>query len=362
LLARHPWVQRLWRAVPVSVVIPDDASEDERTKLLERRQFEKDRARYLAHRYREDWWQAIKDHHKRRDNERRAALVEEALKAGALVVPDEDTLTDEEISRAIREMGEIMFPPAPPPPRPAFLGSGAPDVSVLELARLSDADALLLLVPPKWVTFDPTDGSPITGVDERYDDLPVTDICWWDAQMFALWAAQKTGINTLRLPNWGEWTRAFNGSQPRRDPDDFNVKGLDGRSWPWGNDVDLHGCNNLNHVLNKDVAKLRDVRKTYSWHGGRSIDGLLSMAGNAAEWTNNTGWGLNVDEDGNLSVVELALKDDDSERAFVCGGSYRDGLDDCRLSESSGSGRRTLYKTIRDAAVGFRLVTPQGDF
>jgi len=75
LLSEHLWVLRLWRGKALPVVIPADASPERRAALLDRRAFEKRRAHYLAVRYRQAWWEAVLDHHRLRDADRRAALL-----------------------------------------------------------------------------------------------------------------------------------------------------------------------------------------------------------------------------------------------------------------------------------------------
>ncbi|MDF1701763.1 MAG: SUMF1/EgtB/PvdO family nonheme iron enzyme, partial [Planctomycetota bacterium] len=220
---------------------------------------------------------------------------------------------------------------------------------------MNETQALLLLVPPGWVRID-AGGAIRWSIDESEDDLPVTDVCYWDAQLFLVWARKATGINRLRLPTWGEWTRAASGGHATREPDDFNPKRLEGYPWPWGHKVDPQGCNNRNHIENRKHGKrLRNVQESYSWHGGLSVEGLMSMAGNAAEWTDNIARNYRADEEGALYVAWNKDEEARTERAFVCGGSYMDGLDDCRVDS-----RVALFKTERRTWVGFRLVTQSG--
>lgn len=297
ILVRHAWVKELWWPEPGSDPDPDV------------QRYRVEQARHVAWRYREEWWSRVAQHHQEKHG-----LAE-------------------------------------PPPRPAWLGPVTHEDSTEAFQRLTAAEAIRLLIPPHWIRLDP-DGIPHWADDELDENLPVTDICWYDAHMFVIWAQRETGINTLRLPTWGEWTRAFHGGRAAREPDDFNERREPGRDWPWGNTVDPHGCNNLTFVDNEDEPVLRDVREAYSWHGGRTVEGLMNMAGNAAEWTDNIATRYQANQEGRLYVVWDRDDESAAERAFACGGSFLDGLDDCKVSA-----RRALFKTARQIGLGFRLVT-----
>lgn len=350
LLARHPWVRTLWWGQAGAPVVPDPDPE--------RRRAQEENARYLAYRarrYRDGWWNAIVQHHRDRDAARREQLTADAFESGELVLDAPDDLAPEERDRRRRELGDAKFPPAPIPSRPAWLGPAGEEPNAENLATMNETQALLLLAPPGWVRLD-AGGAIRWSIDESEDDLPVTDVCYWDAQLFLAWARKATGINRLRLPTWGEWTRAASGGNATREPDDFNPQRLEGYPWPWGHKVDPQGCNNRNHIENRKHGKrLRNVQESYSWHGGLSVEGLMSMAGNAAEWTDNIARNYRADEEGALYVAWNKDEEARTERAFVCGGSYMDGLDDCRVDS-----RVALFKTERRTWVGFRLVTQSG--
>jgi formylglycine-generating enzyme required for sulfatase activity len=238
---------------------------------------------------------------------------------------------------------EEAEPPVQVRERPAWLeGDG-----------LTDAQAVLLLVPPSWVRLD-ADGGLTWEMPPGTEDLPVTEICWWDAHMFVVWARDLLGIGTLELPNGAQWMRAFHGDHPRRPPDDFNETGEAGWRWPWGNTADVTGCNNLNFPLNQETPVLRDVRRRYAWHEGRTVDGVLNMAGNAAEWVDN--WEAHrggAGGDGPYLPHTLETHPDGRPilSAYTAGGSFLSGIEDCGLPLNA-----TLNKCAREVQVGFRLV------
>jgi len=230
---------------------------------------------------------------------------------------------------------------APELVKPAF-------ITTHDLARITPAQALKLLYPASWVRID--EGGAIYWVLEPgTEDLPVTDISWWDAQIFVAWASQRLGLMGLRLPNWAEWVRAYHGNHPAKPPDDFDDAGDPGWRWPWGNVLDPHGCNNLNHSWNDPLPTLRDVRRLYGWHDGDTADGVLSMAGNAAEWTRS--W-AGREQPATGDYVALNWSDEGTTPfAFAMGGSYLKGINDCSVDA-----RMSLRKTERRIDVGFRLV------
>jgi serine/threonine-protein kinase len=96
-------------------------------------------------------------------------------------------------------------------------------------------------------------------------ELPVMEVSWFDAQAYAEWLAQKTGL-PYRLPTDTEWEKA--------------LRGADGRLYPMGNHID------------PAFAKLRASRPEASQPeivGAFPLDespyGVRDMAGGVAEWT-----------------------------------------------------------------------------
>jgi formylglycine-generating enzyme required for sulfatase activity len=93
-----------------------------------------------------------------------------------------------------------------------------------------------------------------------YADYPVLAVGSGDAEIFCAWEGK-------RLLTEAEWERAARGAD-------------DTRKFPWG-DIQPK-CS----LLNSDYC-LDDTTRVGSYPSGASPDGVLDMAGNVAEWTND---------------------------------------------------------------------------
>ncbi len=326
LLLRDPWVEGYWRP--------------------------KERYEWAVN-YRTDWWGAVVERMRRRF-------------VLAYTPPQEPDNPDEREESPPDPDGDLVDPdgnPVDPDAGPDpdavvdptnieidFPVWPTPDfVKAEDFGAMSNADAVKLLYPADWVRMDES-GALYWVLEAGTEDLPVTDISWWDAQLFVVWARQRLGIGSLRIPNYAEWVRAYHGNHPKKPADDFDPIGDAGWPWPWGDDIDAHGCNNEGHSWNTPTPEIRSVRRRYGWHDGTTVDGALSMAGNAAEWTR--GWVASAREGGSdYYVLKDWAEESKASHASACGGSYLDGLDDCSVD-----GRVLLRKTERRIEVGFRLV------
>jgi formylglycine-generating enzyme required for sulfatase activity len=246
----------------------------------------------------------------------------------------------------------------PIPPRPPWLSPTT--------TKLADRHGVLLLIPPDWVRVDEA-GNVSWSLEEGTEDLPVTGVSWWDAKAFIRWFARAQGISNLSLPNRGEWMRAFHGGSAHKPPDDFDRDGQTGYQWPWGNEPDHDGCNNISWWSGGDDDKPprpHNVRRTYGIHEGRTKEGLLNMAGNAAEWTDN--YEPRYPPSSSPEKIEGQLyamtwdKDEEGKPlalAAACGGSYLSGLDECMVDSFV-----VLDKRARRIDVGFRLILHSTQF
>jgi len=91
--------------------------------------------------------------------------------------------------------------------------------------------------------------------DPDFFNQPVTDIFWENAHAYCHWADR-------RLPTEAEWEKA--------------ARGVDGRTYPWGEHVD---CTKANFFSCFD-----SFSRVGSYEEGRSPYGAYDMAGNAMEW------------------------------------------------------------------------------
>ncbi|MCL4260010.1 MAG: formylglycine-generating enzyme family protein [Anaerolineales bacterium] len=95
--------------------------------------------------------------------------------------------------------------------------------------------------------------------DPTFKDYPVVYVTWGQAKAYCEWAQR-------RLPTEAEWERA--------------ARGDDMRTFPWGEDKADWRFANFNMLVT-------DTSRVGSYALGASPFGVLDMAGNVAEWTND---------------------------------------------------------------------------
>ncbi len=92
---------------------------------------------------------------------------------------------------------------------------------------------------------------------------PVVDVSWEEAVAFCAWLSDECGLG-FRLPSEAEWERA--------------ARGLDGRTFPWGDSFDPA-------LANTREGGCGGTAPVGSYPNGASPDGVYDMAGNIWEWT-----------------------------------------------------------------------------
>lgn len=100
----------------------------------------------------------------------------------------------------------------------------------------------------------------------KQPDNPVVGVDWWDAYAYCNFVSK-------RLPTSLEWEKA--------------ARGKDGRTWPWGNSWDYAKANTGGDKWG-EVDGFIYAAPVVSFGGGASVYGLLNMAGNVAEWSNDS--------------------------------------------------------------------------
>jgi len=98
-------------------------------------------------------------------------------------------------------------------------------------------------------------------------DWPVLGVSWDDAQAYCKWLKnEKNGRWEFRLPQDREWEKA--------------ARGVDGRSFPWGNYFDFRFCN----MMNSKEGFRDGPDPVGSFSLDESVYGVQDLSGNVCEW------------------------------------------------------------------------------
>jgi formylglycine-generating enzyme required for sulfatase activity len=150
-------------------------------------------------------------------------------------------------------------------------------------------------------------------------DRPVMMVSWRDAQRYVSWLSERTG-HPYRLPTEAEWELAARG-------------GAASRYW-WGDVFDPQRAPRGQTVGVGSTAP--------------NALGLTEVSGNVGEWVED----CYVNNYRDAPSDGRAVLRGDCARRIVRGGSWRDGPEAMRVASRSRVGQ-----TVRDASIGFRVVT-----
>lgn len=101
-----------------------------------------------------------------------------------------------------------------------------------------------------------------------FNDYPMLHVSWYDAQSYCNWRGDGT-----RLPTEAEWEKAASWDDNKKEQ----------RIYPWGNAIN---CARANY-WGQDGGCVGDTTRVGSYPSGKSFYGLLDMAGNVWEWTDD---------------------------------------------------------------------------
>lgn len=122
------------------------------------------------------------------------------------------------------------------------------EVTVRQYAKF--LGATILEIPPEWNTMN----------QAQHQKRPVAFVNWADANAYCRWAGK-------RLPTESEWEKA--------------ARGLDSRTYPWGNEIPTQRrANFAKHDWNEHAALV----PVGLLDNGKSPYGIYDLAGNVREW------------------------------------------------------------------------------
>jgi serine/threonine-protein kinase len=175
-----------------------------------------------------------------------------------------------------------------------------------------------------WNRYCQAEGrKPRTGVA---DEMPVTEVSFDDSESYCAWLDK-------RLPTGEEWEKA--------------ARGVDGRTYPWGNEPDLKRAN----VTGNPGIPAKQLQPVASMPQSASPCGALNLAGNVWEWVRQS----RVPSEAHINAFAALLtpKPTMDEAWFATrGGGYLFDLRGAVVYEIN-----TVPARLKSTEVGFRCVS-----
>jgi formylglycine-generating enzyme required for sulfatase activity len=162
------------------------------------------------------------------------------------------------------------------------------------------------------------------------DENPVANVSWYEARDFCEWLRSTTG-KEIRLPTEAEWEKA--------------ARGVDGLTYPWGDEFDSGNLNSLESRFWSRTA-VTEYRNR-----GMSSYGVVDMVGNVREWCLDHYDSKAYQQKERRRVPQNPTGPSEGIYRVLRGGSFRTNEFNSRCAS-----RASALPTTRMDDIGFRVV------